>query len=140
MPRWAFLIVDDLICAAEARARIEQPALSTCLHKTAVAVSANGRPCAKTGRLGSDTGQGLNGYAGAKHLPAQIAFDRITNENEPTPLERIDRLAAARVRYQRLAKLIPVCRLRNALGDPRIVASRVYAALESGGGGNSDDD
>lgn len=62
-------------------------------------------------------------------LPAQIAFDRITSEKEPTPLERIDRLAAARVRYQRLSKLIPVCRLIDAAGDPSSVASRVYAAL-----------
>jgi len=48
-------------------------------------------------------------------LLVEIALSRIATEGGPDATERPDRLAAARERYQRLCKLLPVC-LANRSG------------------------
>jgi dTMP kinase len=60
-------------------------------------------------------------------LPVEIALSRIATEGSPDAMEHPDRLAAARVRYQRLCELLPACRLIEAADDG--VATRVYNAL-----------
>jgi dTMP kinase len=63
-------------------------------------------------------------------LPVEVALDRIARKSVPDAMERPGRLTAARERYRRLSELIPGCSLIDAAGEPAIVASLVYAALQ----------
>src|SRR5258708_39568469 len=62
-------------------------------------------------------------------LPVEIALSRIMAEGSPDAMEHPDRLAFARVRYQRLCDLLPACRLIEAADDANNVATRGYNAL-----------